>query len=567
MPYQNNHNQYGRGQQTRQQNNSPLTKDFYNPYAFVPLSDRVFILDEDEVNCLKTIQDIPVEGGLSGKIKIDFLSETPFCVRESNQTNDSFKVSSQYMIPGTSLKGMIRSVLEILSMSNIRNGIDNSRYSMRDLSSPDYKLKNQEQKSGFLILLNGKYYIQECQSEQVSYRDIEKEERVHDLKGKKINDMYRTIKDRVVFYKDGPATMWFFSGPMQNKKHEYQFDIPVFSEDKMIPLEEKEHEEFRFIHEVENENAAWKFWKKQLKNYASLSMIEKDGYHGIVPCFFRTKPNGNSVQDLGFSYLYRQPYPHTIHDFLPKECRVEGIDMAQAIFGYTGKTESLRGRVQFHHVFIGDAQVAEKRSYILGSPKPTYYPFYIEQSQTGELQTYFSERSIISGYKRYIHRGKVEQSTEITDRNRKVITTFAPLCAGTRFETEVSFFNLRPYELGALLAAIDFCGHSECCHSLGFAKPFGYGRMKVENCEAFTVEGNKIERQPMVDAFVKRVCDGCGYSREEWENQVKQLFFIASGQYYNKVIRYPLLRNNEGNNEFVRIKNAKQSLKDFTPHK
>ena len=161
----------------------------------------------------------------------------------------------------------------------------------------------------------------------------------------------------------------------------------------------------------------------------------------------------------------------------------------------------------------------------------------------------------------------MEQSTEITDRNRKVITTFAPLCAGTRFETEVSFFNLRPYELGALLAAIDFCGHSECCHSLGFAKPFGYGRMKVENCEAFTVEGNKIERQPMVDAFVKRVCDGCGYSREEWENQVKQLFFIASGQYYNKVIRYPLLRNNEGNNEFVRIKNAKQSLKDFTPHK
>lgn len=554
--YRGNNNYPKRSQQRT------INTDFYNPYTFVPLTNKVYILDKQEKELLS--HDIPFRGGKSGTISIDFESLTPFCVCDADGNNTS--ISGRYFIPGTSIKGMIRNVFEIITMSNIRNGIANKRYSMRDLRNGAYELKasNHPQKSGFLIQLDGKFYIEKCSCEKYSYKDIEKEEGLSGLKycKKGIKEKYAMLQSPIVEYEDGSYTMWFFSGFMNNKNNEYLFDIPQ-EFDELIPLKDAEYKDFIFIHEKENENASWKFWKGKLKNYKSIEDLKKDVYRGIVPCFFRTKTDEDGklcVKDLGFSYLYRQPYKKTIHDFLPSAYMQQGIDMTQSVFGYANEKDALKGRLQFENSFIVNASVEKDQTLTLGSPKPTYYPFYLKQDGLGELHTYFSEQTEISGHKRYLVR---QNAVEGKDTPSKVTKTFVPLSANTKFTAKIHFHNLRDYELGALIAAITFCNQqTSCFHSLGIAKPYGYGKLRVNNY-TITMLGEDNCNMDFYQEFILKICEKLNLSNEaEYLRNISYLFDIASAHYIpQKQIRYPQMNDKE----FDIIKNQKLSLKDFSP--
>ena len=134
-----------------------MAQDFYNPYLFVPLNDKLCLLSADEEEELSQVHDVPFKNGYSGKIVVDFTALSPFCVKSSD--NNNVRIGERYFVPGTSVKGMIRAVFEIITLSNIRNGISDSRYSMRDLNSRDYKIKGNDQvQSGFLIQIKGQYY-------------------------------------------------------------------------------------------------------------------------------------------------------------------------------------------------------------------------------------------------------------------------------------------------------------------------------------------------------------------------------------------------------------------------
>ena len=550
--YRGNNNYQNRSQRRT------INTDFYNPYAFVPLTNKVYLIDQKEKELLS--HDIPFRDGHSGTISIEFESLTPFCVCDADGCNTS--ISGSYFVPGTSIKGMIRNVFEIVTMSNIRNGIADKRYSMRDLRNNSYELKssNHPQKSGFLVQLDGKFYIQKCSCEKYSYEAIEKEEGISGLKNcTSVRDKYAKLQNPIVEYEDGSYTMWFFSGSITNKKHEYLFDIPrEFNE--LIPLKETEYKDFVFIHEKENENALWKYWKSKLKNYKSVEDLEKDGYKGIVPCFFRTKTDAEGelcVKDLGFSFLYRQPYKKTIHEFLPSAYKLDGIDMAQSVFGYVKGNDALKGRLQFEHSFISNARVEKDQTFILGSPKPTYYPFYLKQDVPGELHTYF-EQTNISGYKRYL----VQQNAmEGKENPSKVTKTFVPLSANTKFTAKIHFHNLRSYELGALIAAITFCNQqTSCFHSLGIAKPYGYGKLRVNgwSLNLNDEDNNKID---FYKEFITKICDSLHFGSEgEYLKSISYLFKTASTN-SQKQIRYPKMNDKE----FDTIKNQKLSLKDFSP--
>ena len=571
MAYNNSGNYKYNNSNNRQ--TRTISQDFYNPYAFVPLNTKVCLLDEREKGLLEQIQDVPFKEGLSGRITVDFEAKAPFCVRSADGKNT--QISGSYFVPGTSIKGMIRSVFEIISCSNIRNGIANNRYSMRDLRNSAYELKSTKhpQHSGFLVQINSRYFIQKCDSTSYKYYDGKKHVDIQsyasfkqgkdsrDLqKGRSVREKYGLLDTPFVEYDEGGKGMWFFSGFMNNKKHEFLFDIPVFDESDLIPLNEKEYNDFIFIHEKENENESWKFWKRRLKNYSSIEEIEKDNYMGIVPCFFRTNDEDTAVRDLGFSFLYRQPYSKTIHDFLPQAYQKVGIDFAQSVFGYVNGSEALKGRVQFGNSFIQNASIVSSQTFILGSPKPTYYPFYLEQNTPNKLETYFSKNTRISGYKRYLQQGNARQGNEPISR---VTTTFVPMAAGTRFATNIFFHNLRDYELGALIAAITFCNHSECYHSLGFAKPFGYGKIKMNQVKVDLATGKQVDYNYLYKSFVSYICKKCGFENETlYLQSIKSLFQLASGNYSSqKNIKYP----NMPGKEFDLIKNNRLSIKDFSP--
>jgi CRISPR-associated protein (TIGR03986 family) len=547
--------------------NSNVEKNFYNPYAFVPLSEKVYLLSKEELKDLEQVHDVPFKDGISGKIVVDFEAITPICVKSSQEKNTN--VEGRYFISGTSLKGMIRSVFEIITLSNFRNGIANSRLSMRDLRSDDYVLKapKKTQKSGLLIQLNNEFYILPCDSKALKYSDIEKQTMTKDLKYcKSISEKYKKIPS--VFEQGGKYSMWFFSGFMNNKEHEFLFDIPMsFNSEDLIPLQEDEYQDFRFIHEIENKNASWTYWKKKIKNYSSVDAIKSDSYGGIAPCFFRefTKAGKQCVKDLGFAFLYRQPYPKKMHDFLPSSHTEGGVDLPQSVFGYVKGEKALKGRVQFGNAFIDNAKIEAEEAFVLGSPKPSFYPFYVEQKGEGKLETYFSKTAKLSGYKRYIVHQKCENGVKVPDKNKRVVSIFRPLSAGTKFSETIYFHNLKDYELGALLAAITFCNkYEKCYHSLGYAKPFGYGKLKVRGVKVDS-DSNESD-ETLYGRYVSKMCERLKLNDEQaLLNLFGNLFLWARGNYESRLdgIRYPDMQKKE----FNEIKNKKYSIKDFSPKK
>lgn len=110
---------------------------YYNPYNFSPISERVY--KPSWRNMIS--QDIPFYDGISGSIYVTFKALTPLIIKEGKDQPESVNFNGKPFIPGTSVKGMIRNVLEILSLSKIGPRIKDNRYSMRDFDNSDYTLK------------------------------------------------------------------------------------------------------------------------------------------------------------------------------------------------------------------------------------------------------------------------------------------------------------------------------------------------------------------------------------------------------------------------------------------
>ena len=563
-------------------NNKPqFSKDknldsFYNPYSFVPISEYVFNYSDKEKDEFITAQDKPFYDGVSGTINVQMKAVTPFCVRSANGNN--CMINNSFFVPGTSLKGMIRSVFEIITMSNARNGIANNRFSFRDLNSDEYELKAGKQKSGFFILYQGNYYVIECQNWKITYDEIQEDFNVNIKNARTIADKYRLIGEDYIYKDaDGDWNMLFLSGFMNGKLHEYQFMIPEMNESDFIPLKDKEYDDFIFIHrdEIKGGNMNWNFWKRKQRNYNNVADIVSDNYRGIVPCFFRTKTeNGQTVvKDLGFSYLYRQPYNKSVHQCLPQNHSNNTYDMTQALFGFVSDKDAQKGRVQVTCARV-KGQQANSQTILLGSPKPTYYPFYLGQNKSNVLITFSNKNAVISGRKRFLMRNAAQEMQLATSTQT---TSFVPLKAGAEIEFKIHFHNLHEFELGALLSAIKFHNHKECYHSLGYAKPFGYGKMSLINIEIdkTTVRFNNPDKHLLpindyIKLFEDKLLGALNITKQTWEQELYDLYAISSGvKSGNRQIRYPKMGNKSKGipNEFQIIKAKKKSLKDFSPTK
>ena len=578
-------------------NNRPantVNTDFYNPYTFVELNNDNYVmsLDSDEEKDLDFVHDIPFENGYSGKIQVEFESMTKFCVLGSGEHHTN--VNNRYYVPGSSIKGMLRSITEMITFANMKNGIEDNRYSMRDLTpgSP-YELKNGEQRPGFLFKVNGKYYIQETTARKVSYSEMEDmiegfaSKRDSFERAKDISTKYALINNKKFMGDNG---IWFFSGsmktknPAKSKQHEYLFSIPSKFSDSAFVVDETDDEtgvfdDFVFIHEKENPNSSWNYWKEKVSKKVDYNKFDDVSRDGIVPVFFREEDG--EIIDFGLSYLYRQPYYNTVHDLLPKTFLDDEneLDLVQGMFGFVNvHGKSLKGRI-----VVGNAMLDESirpdgkaQTFIMGAPKPTFYPFYIEQ-KGNKKKTYFDDDAKISGYKRYLIR---DNAIESRIPRSNTTSTFYPMPEHTIFSTEIYFHNLKDYELGALLCAITFNKNQDkCFHSLGYAKPFGYGKIKVNRCaliekdlQANDEKNNGKDIEFFYKAF-DTLIDDCGI-RKIFDKVISDLKHISSGNYVSKVggIRYPKTgmetkNPNEKNNEFVAIKKSNLNINDFSPIK
>lgn len=132
------------------------------PYNFVPLNEFVFVPDwADDVS-----QDIPFPDGEDGYIEVTWKNVSPLCVRDASGAdgeNYSMHVkmsdgSRLYFIPGSSLRGMLRNTLSIMSFGRLSQYDDicyekkkkkNTDQKLRKYSVKDFIYRVQEKKKNF----------------------------------------------------------------------------------------------------------------------------------------------------------------------------------------------------------------------------------------------------------------------------------------------------------------------------------------------------------------------------------------------------------------------------------
>ncbi len=105
------------------------------PYDFVPLSSWIFTPDWAE----DVSSDVPFEDGLSGRIDYELENFSPLCVGHKvspGEDGGDKKLSwerdaaDRFVIPGSSIKGMLRTALEIVSFGRMKH-FDSRKHAFR----------------------------------------------------------------------------------------------------------------------------------------------------------------------------------------------------------------------------------------------------------------------------------------------------------------------------------------------------------------------------------------------------------------------------------------------------
>jgi CRISPR-associated protein (TIGR03986 family) len=275
--------------------------------------------------------------------------------------------------------------------------------------------------------------------------------------------------------------VWVQTGSAPRKHMDFIFGLPERDKSKWLILGDDIVE--RYVEQVTEGQ------QKLLGKSAALT--------DWCPIFYITDDKGN-VSFLGHACMFRIPYPKSPVDFVPSDLRPKGvIDIPESMFGYIAKDtnqSSYAGRV-----FVGDAVLLPGQKdvllnaeeilspKILGSPKPTTFQHYLVQADARDkrnLKHYASqtpEETVIRGHKLYWHKDNVTcESIRNDDENvnQSQLTGIKPVRADVSFCFRVHFENLNDVELGALLWALNL--PEGYCQSLGMGKPLGMGAVKIK---------------------------------------------------------------------------------------
>lgn len=585
------------------------------PFNFVPLSDKVFTPNWAD----NVYHDIPFEDGLDGSIDVTITAYSPIFVRNGNKDDSSFchTADGRYFIPGTTVKGAIRNVLEI--MTNGKLIVDeNAQFAQREWNNPTlYTLKKSRICGGYLFEKidsegNVSYVIKKVKSiYRINHKridqllncnlfesyfkrgcnvDLNKLQTIggksYDpktalfkyklLESRQLNEIYQELSfspdneynsaksNRKVKYDPQGSIkgrVVLTGSPDQAKRWEDRgigdgkfYEFVFSGSDKEYSFSVQDYQHFKFIYKDNKEE--WEYVQERIRSEFGL------------PIFFRVE--NEKIKDLGLALLYKLSYDKSvseIEEFRLKKTNADvKLDFAETIFGYTRGEEQLKGRVQFSHFFAqGAPNTCGEKQLILNGPKASYYPIYVKQDgrngQVSKYKTYNDGE--LKGFKRYLVRKDVWQKSM---NNTNLDSTLIPLASGTKFKGQINFHNLRPVELGALLSALTFHLNSDpnIYHQLGQGKPYGYGKVKFDvNLNCFD-NANVTERY-LVAKFEHSMLETDRY----WlmSDTLKELFTIAHEEVpaEDALYQYMELDVTNRKNEFVDVKggDSGKGIKQF----
>lgn len=408
----------------------------------------------------------------SGKITVRLDALTPLMVSgKQTQTAPGAPTECKFMeidgkpvISGTSIKGMLRSLVEILSFSRMEpvsrkklfwRNVNRPNYidAMRDPANPDRIF------GGYLRKHGAQYSLAVTQVSETPDR------------GKKVPMDEKTgyVPTGHFTYRDKKtkelklSTAYQFGTVPQGHPVELQNEVITTFNQQMTP-----NQEGRF----------------------KADLLKKDPGH---PIFFR--PEAGEIAEIGMCRFFRRPYTYSPGTLPYLQDATREPDFTTILFGTT-QDKSRRGKVSVSACEV-QGKKDEKCQVVLGGPKPTCLAHYLDQTgrkiktlrtRQGEMPKYdredmanYNEDSRLRGRKLYWHREK--EIPEIPEGiSQKVRSNLNPMARGSSAEFTIHVDGLTDLELGCLLMAIELPeGHA---HKLGMGKALGFGSVRLEIIEA-----------------------------------------------------------------------------------
>ncbi|MFC1466951.1 MAG: TIGR03986 family CRISPR-associated RAMP protein [Candidatus Brachytrichaceae bacterium NZ_4S206] len=208
------------------------------------------------------------------------------------------------------------------------------------------------------------------------------------------------------------------SGRINTKHSEAVIFAPdnAVPESKWLPLRREDSDG--------NEIALDRDYRDQISEQQRMILGPDGALKNWQPVFYLVE-NGR-LTFFGHTLMMRLPYKKGIMEHVPEPLRAEGkpdVDLAEALFGYTrkggkqnGKAETIAfaGRLSFTDgVYQGNLSDPFERLIqpkVLSTPKPTTFQHYLCQPKPDDKAQLlnYDDDTAIRGYKQYWHRGAVK---------------------------------------------------------------------------------------------------------------------------------------------------------------
>ena len=459
------------------------------PYNFVPINEKVAWAEcrkPDDYNFSDGF-NTTIRFKNTGYIELEIETLGDVFIGHKAKCSDFFSINNTLHIPGSSLRGLIRTYVEILSFGKFgcfddrhlyfRTFASNSSV-LRDLYNNRTKGEDPDTwickhvKAGYLKKKGAAYYIcpaQECGDKGSQYKRYEKKHFLKHFQWQKIEGGHHIFRSGPKFGRRKFEDTWLICPPDKTADE--------------ISLEHFDINSFR--NDLKRGGDKDKYGLTDL-----IAQLDKAGSSAmLIPCFYveDITDKGKPIVSFGHTKLFRLMYLHTISKCLPGAHfeNPEDVDIAEAIFGRNeenslgDKIKPLAGRVFFEDArAVGESDpsgLPEKRLRLLG-PNPTSIQHYLVQKSYNrdKLIHYDSPNARLRGNKLYWHKTARYQPEALNDN---LDNRIKPVGEGMGFSGRIRFENISDVELGALLSALKL--PQGCRHKIGMGKSKGLGSIRI----------------------------------------------------------------------------------------
>ena len=541
------------------------------PYNFVSLGDKVLNRGKRVI------------GNNTGTLKCKLRTYSPLFIMgdrllKNGHSEEYFlKKDNEYLIPSSTLKGEIRTIIDVLTNSAIRN-VEVERLEKR--LKPN---KNQKIEYGIIDTLPENKelgIIKKCKKIKIK-RDILKEKLGDKFdKNGKIMKIYmkkeifscdkietKEAFSKLLCKKETPdakiVTIWISS---TRPKAVFE-KILVETNEILYEFSKEELEDFEYLikqrsdRDKEDKKTSKEFYYKIRKNNKENFYKLKKGDPIII-----YKENIQGKEYLSFSEIPRLRYKFSPLDLVPngfhQSDSLENLSFSEKLFGTTGNNEEIKKKKQekkenkdkkmtslIGRIYFTDAKLNEEKAKFLaekpitlkplGEPHPTLLGFYLKENGTYDLQG-----SQIRGRKFYWHHNdKIEEKFETfadsikMNSKEKYNSSLQLLDFGNEFEFEVHFNNLNDDELGVLIYSLEL--EDDLLHKIGKGKSLGLGSCKIEIKEALLENKNKYK------SFKKSKIFDENLDKNKYVGSAKKLGYIDESKNNIKELKIILKKTNK----------------------